>query len=85
MIAWRSRSVDTLVVLLFVAGILCLARAVSGCALLPPKETREHSAEAMYTADHMACVDTFQTRKEIDECREGVRLRWGRYRDGGVR
>ena len=60
-----------------------LVRVLAGCSFVPV--TREHAAEAAYTADHLACVDTFYTRAQIDECREGVRLRWGRTKDGGVR
>jgi len=84
-IAWRSPRLDGLTVLVFVGALLLAARILAGCLPEVPKDVREKSAEAAYGAEHMACVDKHDTRAEIDACREGVRVRWGRLRDGGVR
>lgn len=74
MIAWRSRFVDALVVLLFVAGILCLARAVSGCG---------PTAEATYGGQLALCVKRAHARAESKACRAEVDRAWG-LTDGGT-
>ena len=52
---------------------------VSFCALLlacsGPQKKAE--AEASYLGQQLACVDKFDTRAAIDECRRLVRLQWG--------
>lgn len=83
MIAWRSREVDLAVVVAFIGALLLASRILGGCAEAAP--ARPVAAEAAYTGEHMACVEQHETRAEIDACRESVRVRWGRYRDGGVR
>lgn len=83
MIAWRSRKVDLAIVVVFVAAIVLASRILGGCA--EPAPARPVAAEAAYTGEHMACVEQHDTRAAIDACREAVRVRWGRYRDGGVR
>lgn len=88
MIAWRSPRLDGLTVLVFIGALLLVTRLLAGCAgagKIPAKDARESAAEAAYAADHLACVDTFGTREQIDACREGVRVRWGRFKDGGAR
>jgi hypothetical protein len=84
-IAWRSPRLDGFVVLVFVGALLLATRILSGCLPESVTPSRAQAAEASYTAEHMACVDTFGTREQIDACREGVRVRWGRFKDGGAR
>lgn len=59
MIAWRSRSADAFVVLLFIAGVLFVARGVAGC--VPPKD-------AATKAEHVVVVGSYERR--LDACRE---------------
>lgn len=61
---------------------------VSFCAILlacsGPQKSAE--AEASYLGQQLACVDKFDTRAAIDECRRLVRLQWGiaeTSKDGG--
>lgn len=85
MIALRTRGADALIVAVFVAAVLLASRILTGCFPESVTPSKAQAAEAAYAADHLACVDTFGTREQIDACREGVRVRWGRYRDGGAR
>ena len=39
-------------------------------------------AKDVYLSEHMSCVAKFSTRKDIDTCREAVRVKWG-VSDGG--
>lgn len=48
--------------------------ALEGCV---STEAKQAAADTDYAAEQLACVDKFQTRVEIDSCREGVRIRWG--------
>lgn len=76
-----SRWIATLV--LFVAATLAFARVLVGCDAVTNHEARSAAAEASYTAEMLACVDKFDTRAAINECRADVRKRWGV--DGGAR
>lgn len=74
MIAWRSRSVDALVVLLFIAGVLFVARGVAGCGA---------ASEATYGGQLALCVKRAKTRDESRACRAEVNRAWG-LTDGGA-
>lgn len=51
-----------------------IAYALIGCgASMTPSE----SAGAGYAAQHMACVDTYADKHNIDACRAKVRAAWG--------
>lgn len=50
------------------------------CAPKTPAE-----AEALYTAEQLRCVDQSETKAESESCREAVRSKWGRKRDGSRR
>lgn len=43
---------------------------------------RTYEAEAGYLAQSLECVDKYDKREAIDECRREVRARWG-VRDAG--
>lgn len=60
-----------------VAWALCSAPA---CAPKTPAE-----AEALYTAEQLRCVDESETPAESAACREKVRVKWGRKKDGSRR
>jgi hypothetical protein len=53
----------------FIVGHLC------GC--IDSKTAKEHAAEGAYLAEHMKCVQTYDTNDEINRCRDEVRRRWG--------
>lgn len=78
MIAWRSRSADAFVVLLFIAGVLFVARVVAGCS-----GPAAAGAEAAYGASLLRCVDEAKTLAESKACRAAVDARWGV--DGGAK
>jgi hypothetical protein len=65
----------------FMALVLCLFAFVMifghciGCGA--SREAKEAAAEAAYGAEHLRCVDKYDTREAIDACREDVRRRWG--------
>lgn len=56
-----------------VAAVAVLMHCV-GCLSAAQKEA---VADGMYLEEHMRCVDTYDTRREIDACRQAVRIRWG--------
>jgi hypothetical protein len=62
---------------------------IGGCG--PSQEAKEAAADSAYLAEHLRCVEQFDTRAEIDACREAVRIRWSvhqsplRYRDSGAK
>ena len=58
MIAWRSRKVDALTVLLFVGVILLVCRVLAGC--LPKAE------DAATKAEHVVVVGSYERR--LDRC-----------------
>ncbi len=62
MIAWRSRRVDALTVLLFVGVVLLVCRVLAGC--IPPKD-------AATKAEHVVVVGSYERR--LDACREEAR------------
>lgn len=78
MIAWRSRSADAFVVLLFIAGVLCMTRAVAGC-----HGPAAAGAEAAYGASLLRCVDEAKSLAESKACRARVDAEWGV--DGGAK
>lgn len=48
------------------------------CACGGPSETvRVRAAEGAYLAEHLRCVERYDTTPEIDACRAAVRQRWG--------
>lgn len=53
----------------------------SGC--IQPKTPA--GAEAAYTAEQLRCVDESSSFEAQEACRENVRLRWGRKKDGTKR
>lgn len=67
-------------VLTFFQGALCflvgalVASPELGCL---SKEAKEAAADSAYAAEHLRCVDKFDTKEQIDACRAAVRLRWG--------
>lgn len=67
-------------------AVLSIVGHCTGCA--PSKEAKEAAAEATYAAEHLSCVERFDTTQAINACRAGVRARWGisdtRARDAGV-
>lgn len=76
MIAWRSRKVDALTVLLFVGAVLLVCRVLAGCTA-PAKA----AAETAYGASLLRCVDQAATLAESKACRARVDAAWGV--DGG--
>lgn len=61
---------------------LVLALALMGGCSATQKQAE---ADATYAAEHLRCVDAYDTREEIDACRAAVRMRWGvAPRDGGA-
>lgn len=74
MIAWRSRKVDALTVLLFVGAVLLVCRVLAGCG---------PTAEATYGGQLALCVKRAKTRAESRACRAEVDARWG-LTDGGT-
>jgi hypothetical protein len=52
---------------------LAIALVLVGCS----PAMKDTEADAAYAAEHLHCVDKYNTRQEIDACRAGVRLRWG--------
>jgi hypothetical protein len=64
---------------LFTCVIVLLGSIASGCS----STQKQVEADTTYTAEHMHCVDRFNTKQEIDACREAVRIRWQAPRDAG--
>ncbi len=51
-----------------------------GCT---PREAKEAAAETTYLGQQQECVDKFNTKVAIDECRDAVKARWA-SKDAGV-
>jgi len=47
------------------------------CFGAPTQQQLQSAAESSYIADHLHCVDTHETKAEIDACRAAVRVKWG--------
>jgi hypothetical protein len=62
-------------------SVVGYAACATGC--LQPKTPE--GAEAAYTAEQLRCVDAASSYEEQEACRENVRLRWGRKKDGTKR
>ena len=62
-------------------GVFLAALFVAWCSILtgcgPSPTAKEAAAEGAYGAEHLRCVDKFNTKAEIDACRAAVRVRWG--------
>lgn len=59
---------------LLIVGLLLLG-AFAGEACTPALQA--DAADKAYAADHLRCVQEYDTKLEIDACRERVRIRWG--------
>lgn len=61
------------------AALCCFALAciVGHCVGCLSKEAKEAAADSAYAAEHLRCVDKYDTKEQIDACRAAVRLRWG--------
>ncbi len=58
----------------FVAFVIFMAFVLHFWGCVPPKASQ---AEATYLAQQLACVERYETRVEIDDCRERVWADWG--------
>lgn len=70
----------------FVVFCFTLGTLVGGCASFFSETDKKAAAESAYLAEHLRCVDTYNTRAQIDACRAAVQVRWGitvTSRDGG--
>ena len=56
--------------------LVCLA-IVAHCTGCVSREAKEAAADSAYAAEHLRCVDKYETKREIDACRSAVRIRWG--------
>ena len=54
-------------------GVLVAVGLLGGCS---PAEMHAEEARAAYLAMQLECVDRYNTREAIDECRNQVRARW---------
>lgn len=67
--------------LVLAAGLLVLAMAlavlVCTSSLVGCTDPRHPLAEAGFLAQHLKCVDEFNTREAIDQCRREVNHQWG--------
>lgn len=43
----------------------------------PSQSAKEAAAAGAYLAEHMRCVEAYDTKEAIDTCRAQVRTRWG--------
>lgn len=53
----------------------------------PSQQAREAAAQGAYLAEHVRCVERYDTKEAIDACRDQVRVQWGivtRVRDAGA-
>jgi outer membrane lipoprotein-sorting protein len=66
---------DVLAMVLALLGLVFTIGYVCGCA--DAKSAKEAAAEGAYLAEHMKCVQTYDTNDEINTCRDEVRRRWG--------
>lgn len=69
-------------IVLFARG--CVVVHCVGCG--PSEKAKAAAAEGAYLAEHMKCVEQFNTDPEINACRDAVRVRWGivtKVRDAG--
>lgn len=63
---------------LFACGVmLVIFSALVQCTGCLSREAKEALADKTYAAEHLRCVDAYDTRAEIDACRRAVRERWG--------
>lgn len=75
---------ETLAVSLLLVVALIIATKCTGCG--PSQQAKEAAAEGAYAAEHLKCVDAYDTNEDINRCRSEVRRRWGiaeTVRDGG--
>jgi hypothetical protein len=48
---------------------------LAGCA--STEAARQRAAERAYLAEHLRCVQAYDTEAEVNRCRADVRSRWG--------
>lgn len=74
-----------LAVSMYIASIIfAVLMYCAGCS----REAKEAMADSSYAAEQLRCVDKYDTREQIDECRKLVRERWGvaeTVHDGGAK
>ena len=79
----RIEAIIALVATIALVTAFILVTTGCGSAKAIEQEALKSAAEAAYYAQQLDCVERYNTREDIDKCRDDVKFRW-RYADAGT-